>query len=178
MLFCDCSNNSSKEDNIYGVVKHYDYHQKSKHGVPPPPPPPPGFYGHFNFILFDSSKVFCHKRDFIPMLCTGNFDKPEKLALMPDSLITINNNDLIIFLKKSILYETESGRDKILSISSPTDTIRHRGFKIITDYLKANDIRRYLVRNWTEEEKYVSIAKHENKKYDPKKVKWVIGFSE
>jgi hypothetical protein len=178
IFFYNCSNKSAKEDIIYGVVKHYNYHQKSKNGVPPPPPPPPGFYGHLNFILMDSSKVFCHKRDFIPMNCMGDFDKPEKLSLTPDSLITINNNDLLVFLKKSISYETELGRGRVLSISSPMDTIRHRGFKIITDYLKANEIRRYVVRNWTEEEKHVSIAKNENKKYDSKKVKWLAGFSE
>jgi hypothetical protein len=158
-LFCSCSTKSAKEDIIYGVVKHYDYHQKSKNGIPLPPPPPPGFYGHFNFILMDSSRVFCHKKDFFTMCCTCDFSKPEKLSLKPDSMITLKNNELQSFLKKSITYEIELQRGIVISIASPTDTIRHKGFKIITDYLKANNLRRYIVRNWTEEEKSISITK-------------------
>jgi hypothetical protein len=161
ILFWSCSTKSAKEDVIYAVVKHYDYKQKSKNGIPLPPPPPPGFYGHFNFILIDSSKVYFHKIDFLPWCCTCDFSEPEKLSLKPNSLIIIKNNDLQSFLKMSITYDIEIRRETIISVASPTDTIRHRGFKIITDYLKANNIRKYIVRNWTKEEKNVSIAKHE-----------------
>ncbi len=35
---------------------------------------------------------------------------------------------------------------------------------------------RYNIRNWTEEEQFVTTAKIENRKYDPNSIDWKIGF--
>ncbi|GLU54951.1 hypothetical protein Dfri01_44120 [Dyadobacter frigoris] len=63
-------------------------------------------------------------------------------------------------------------------ISSPSDTIKHEGFKIIDDFIRQNNFRYTVIRKWTEEEQYVTAAKIQHIKYDPNTIKWKVGFEQ
>jgi hypothetical protein len=98
------------------------------------------------------------------------------MLMTPDSLNVIKIGRLKEFLKEMVSESIAEDRHFYASISSPTDTIRNRAFKIITDFFSEKKMRYYIIRNWTEEEQYVTEAKIENKIYDPTNVKWKVGF--
>ena len=176
-LLFGCSTRQDKVDEVYYVVKHPMTTTQDTGDVPPPPPPPTTYYGNFNFILLDSSTIYFHSRHIYRFCGTGIDDtKPPRVFLTPDSLTKLNINDLPKFLTTVITDSIASDRHFFASISSPTDTIKNRAFKIITDFFKSKNIRRYNIRNWTEEEQFVTTAKIENKKYNPDSVDWKIGF--
>ncbi len=137
----------------------------------------PMHYGNYNFILFDNSKIYYHYYNILFTLCGvgGDHSKPPFLDLTPDSLQEIKIQDLENFLVSNVKGSKMNGRDPIAVVSSPVDTIRNPAFDIILKYLDEN-FNLYGVRTCTEEEKYVSIAKNSNKKYDPKSIEWKIGF--
>jgi hypothetical protein len=138
---------------------------------------PTFFYGQHNFIIVNSNKIYYHNKYVFHWCGTGiDFTKPSHLYITPDSLIEIRINNLRTFLKKNLVFNNNYSNEKLVSISSSTDTIRNEGLKIIVDYLKHDKEIMYNIRNWTEEEKYVSLAKFKNKKYEPNKIKWKIGF--
>ncbi len=171
-----CATKQDIKDEVYYVVKHPKPNTKD-FGDNPPPPLPITFYGNYNFILLDTSKIFYHQVHQYYTCGTGvDFTKPPKLFLTPDSLREIKIGDLSEFLNNSITDSVARMRHFFASISYPTDTIRNRAFKLITDFFKTKDIRLYNIRNWTEEEKYVTTAKVENKKYNPDSVDWKVGF--
>ena len=89
----------------------------------------------------------------------------------------IRIDSLPSFLEYS--YSKTKNKHKIFfaSISSPKDTIRNKGFVIISNFLHKNNVRNYNVRTWTEEEKFVAISKITNKKYSPDSITWKIGFA-
>jgi hypothetical protein len=128
----------------------------------------------------DTATIYYHKlfdnRDYFWCGTGRDFTKPPRLYLTPDSLIEIKISELPGFLKKSIPDSIARSRHYFASISYPTDTIHNRAFKIIADYFKSQNIIRYNIRNWTEEEQYVITAKIENEKYYPDSVDWKIGF--
>jgi len=101
--------------------------------------------------------------------------KPPLLNLSPGDLREIGINQLPRFLT-AINDSVTNDREFFASISSPTDTIKNRAFKIIRDFLKSRKLNRYIIRNWTEEEEYVTTAKIKNLHYDPKTVDWKVGF--
>ena len=68
------------------------------------------------------------------------------------------------------------GNGYIVSISSPTDTIKNNATKILFNFFKENNIRYVYIRNWTEEEQHVTLAKIKNLRYIPDSIKWKIGF--
>lgn len=138
---------------------------------------PAFFYGQHNFIIVNSNKIYYHNKYVFHWCGTGlDFTKPSHLYITPDSLKEIKINNLGKFLKNKLVFNNIDFNEKLVSISSSTDTIRNKGLKIIVDYLKQDKEILYNIRNWTEEEKYVSLAKFKNKKYEPKKIKWKIGF--
>lgn len=105
-----------------------------------------------------------------------DFTKPPNISLTPNNLAEIKINDLQNFLLRNISDTMVQSQYVTASISSPSDTIRNISYKIITNFFKDKKIRRYVIRNWTEEEHFVTMAKIQNKQYDPSKVDWQIGF--
>lgn len=175
-----CKTTIDKKDEIFYVVKHpTGYNQNTEKKSPPiPPPPPQTFYGNLNFILFDDTTIYFHDKH-IYNTCGYNTDniRPPRMFLEPDSLRKIRIDSLPSFLEYS--YSKTKNKHKIFfaSISSPKDTIRNKGFVIISNFLHKNNVRNYNVRTWTEEEKFVAISKITNKKYSPDSITWKIGFA-
>ncbi|MCP9769079.1 hypothetical protein EGI22_14265 [Lacihabitans sp. LS3-19] len=172
---------STRQDNVievYYIVKHPTITVQDQGDVQPAPPPPPTtFYGNFNFILLENSIFYFNTQQIYSFCGTGIDDtKPPRVFLTPDRLTKINISTLHQFLATSISDSIASDPHFFASISSPTDTIRNQAFKIITEYFKSKKIIRYNIRNWTEEEKYVTTAKIENKKYYPDSIDWKVGF--
>ena len=95
--------------------------------------------------------------------------KPYKLYLTPDSLHELRSEDMHQFLQATIPDSMMNNQRTRVSISSPSDTIRNRAFKIITDHLAAKKISSEYVyiRNWTFEEQAVVTAKMQHLGYDP-----------
>jgi hypothetical protein len=174
VLLFNCSTNHDN-DVVYAIVKH-DTIVKPK-GTEPPQLPKP-FYGNYNFILLDSSKIFYHKKNK-RYSCGYGLDhtRPFHVSLAPKNLTEIKINELEVFLK-SIPDSITSDRHFYASVSSPKDTIKNRAYKIIADFFKSKNIKYYNTRNLTEEEQYVLISKLENKKYDPQSVNWIVGFGD
>ena len=165
-----CSNNN--KDDEYFVIKNPDT-SNTKVILELPR----FFYGHHNFILTNSAQLFYYNNYIFYSCGTGlDLTKPPYLHLTPDSLIEIKEDDLVDFLKDKIYL---NGHLKTpISISSPTDTIRNEALKIIIDFIKPHKAIVYTIRKWTEEEKYVTFCKITNRKYDPKKMNWKIGFDQ
>jgi hypothetical protein len=177
ILFFSCSTKTDKQDEIYFVIKHPDKTVKDTGDIPPPPLPPMMFYGRHNFILADTNRIFYHDNYAFYSCGTGiDFSKPPKLFLSTDSLIEIKIDVLNSFLQKNLPDSMVNDKWVTANISSHTDTIKSKSFKIITDYFKVKNIRRYGIRNWTEEEKFAVTAKIGNKFYDPKSSEFIIGL--
>ncbi len=172
-----CSKKQNTEATVYYVIMPLKPDNQHLLDNPPPPPLPP-FYGQLNFILLDTS-IFFHNNykqtDFSWCGTDQDFTKPPMLGLTPDSLIEIRINELQSFLTNSIPDSLD--RSFFPCISSPTDTIKNKAFKIVTDYFKAKKIRSYNIRNWTEEEKFVVDAKINGKTYNADSIDWKIGFT-
>jgi hypothetical protein len=135
------------------------------------------FYGRHNFILADKNRVFYHDKYVYYSCGTGiDFSKPPRLFLSADSLIEIKFDVLNSFLQKNLPDSMVNDKWVTANISSKTDTIKNKAFKILTDYFKVKNIRRYGIRNWTEEETFAVTAKINNISYDPKSADFVIGF--
>jgi hypothetical protein len=175
-----CSRRQVKKDEVYFIVKHpttINCDTIDDKTPPTPPPPPTTFYGNFNFILIDSSTIYYHKRHIYRFCGTGvDNTRPPNIVLFPELLTKLSIDDLPEFLDTSISESLVTGKYFFASISTPTDTIKNRAFKIITDFFELKKIKQYTIRNWTEEEKFVTTAKIENKKYYPDSVEWKIGF--
>jgi hypothetical protein len=173
-----CVTKQEIKDEIYYVIKHPKPNTQDFGNNPLPPPLPTTFYGNYNFILLDTSKVFYHQVYQNYTCGTGiDFTKPTKLFLTPDSLKEVKINQLPEFLNGVITDSIARTRHFFASISYPVDTIRNRAFKLITDFFKTKNIRQYNIRNWTEEEQYVTTAKVENRKYNPDSINWKVGFA-
>ncbi len=173
-LLFGCSTRQHKVDEIYYVIKHTPTIQDTG-DVPPPPPPPTPYYGDFNFILLDGSVTYFHNKHIYRFCGTGiDHAKPPRVFLIPDHLTKISMADLPHFLTTLISDSIITGQHFFASISSPTDTIRNGAFKIINDFFRSKIP--YSIRNWTEEEHFVTIAKIENKEYNPNLVDWKVGF--
>jgi hypothetical protein len=135
------------------------------------------FYGSSTFILMDSSKVFFHNKRK-DVFCATFLDpsKPPRINLMPDDLKEINVDKLNSFLKIFRDSIDDDGR-LLATIVSPKDTIKHKAFKILTNYFERNGFsKHYSIRKWTEEEEFALTAKIQKKQYHPNLVKWKIGF--
>ena len=176
LLFCSCSYRKDNANRVYCIIQH----QKGeavidKDGMPPLQM---SFYGKYNFILVDTSKIYCHLTNKNYDCGTGlDFTKPVRLFLTPENLSEINIDNLDAFLK-SIPELIISDKHFYISISSPNDTIKNRAFEIIGAFLKSKNITHNSIRNLTEEEQYVLAAKLENRNYNPDTVDWKIGFAE
>jgi hypothetical protein len=184
ILFNSCSRQKNDDNQIYYIIKHkIDVIEFSgdEHSPPPPPPPRAQYYGNSNFILLDSSIYYFYKKNPIHFCGNGvDYTKPPKINLNPDNLRRINLEELSEFLTLTFAFTDSLTYDKnyYVTISSSTDTIKNFGFVIITDFLKSKNIQRYIIRSWTEEEKFVTQAKIQNKKYNADSVDWKVGFDD
>ncbi len=153
-----------RDTGVYYVIKHEDTSAGFRTNII-------NFYWNHNFILLDSSKVFYFNSKPLFTDCgTGiNVTKPIKLYLTPDSLRELRSEDMQQFLQATIPDSMMNNQRTRVSISSPSDTIRNRAFKIITDHLAAKKISSEYVyiRNWTFEEQAVVTAKTQHLGYDP-----------
>jgi hypothetical protein len=178
LLLSSCSRKPAEGDIIYHVIRHEQKNSvENTASIPPPPVLEKPFYGHYNFILLDTSTIFLHERNKHYTCGYGLDDtKPFFLDLTPEDLTEIGISKLETFLQ-SIPDSIISYGFFYASASSPQDTIRNRGYKIISDFFKSKNIR-FNTRNITEEEQYVLAAKLENKKYDPSALEWKVGFGD
>lgn len=140
-------------------------------------PPSVPFYFTHNFIFFDTSKIFYFyghfNYKFINCGVGIDYSKPNKINLLPDSLIELKINNLQEFLKN---LGKVDGIMRAFSVASSTDTIRTRAFSLITNYCKEQKCNWY-PRSWTEEEQYAVTAKINNTPYNSDSVVWEVGFS-
>lgn len=136
------------------------------------------YYGDYNFILLDSSRIFFFKYTKIYgcgtcMESTLKYQhKPPFIDLHPDSLQVIEPKNLKAFLKKIPELTTR----EIVMISSPVDTIRNKNMFVIRDYFKSKKDVLLGIQRTTEEENEVLKAKISGKKYDLKSINWKVGF--
>lgn len=172
-----CSSKKDIEDKVYYIIKHPNKLLIDSSDIPSPPPPPLMYYGQHNFILPDSSRIFYHDNHVFYSCGNGvDFSKPPRLFLAPDSLTEINIDELNTFLKNHIPDTLHNGRWISANISSRLDTIKNAAFKIITDYFKTKGLKRYGIRNWTEEENFSATAKLNKAPYNPKTADFITGF--
>ena len=96
-------------------------------------------------------------------------------GLKPEDFIEIYPDSIETFLSN---YNPDRAIDEkripkfISSISSNTDTIKSIALLQILNYFEKNNLRRFGIRNITEEEFYCLRAKINNTNYDPDSVKW------
>ena len=183
-IFQSCSPQTENKEHVYYIIKHPDTTANFGDDPPPPTPPPAPFYGQLNFILLDTS-IFLHKNYYSPDFSwcgTGkDFSKPPFLHLAPDSLVEIKANELENILAASIPDSIDSYGEWnpfFPCISSPTDSIKNKAFKTLTDSFKRKKVKAYNIRIWTEEERYVTLAKINHKPYDRNSVDWKVGFTQ
>jgi hypothetical protein len=172
MLAISCSNIHKNDTSIYHIIEHkkIDVNDSTPLFIS-------RFYGDYNFILFDSITIYVNQKSVLYFCGTGlDQTKPPFLFLKPEHLIQLKTDSLHLFLKENITDSIYKNGRFSASISSPTDTIKNEGFKIITNYFKANNIFQYEIRRCTEEELYVATAKKTNTKYNKDSVEWKIGF--
>jgi hypothetical protein len=172
IMVISCSNIHKNDTDIYHIIKHKKIEVNDS-----TPLFISKFYGDYNFILFDSTIIYVNQKSVL-YLCGTDLDqtKPPFLFLKPEDLIQLKTDGLKLFLKENITDSIYKNGRFSASISSPTDTIKNEGFKIITNYFKANNIFQYEIRRCTEEELYVATAKKTNTKYNKDSVEWKIGF--
>jgi hypothetical protein len=146
-LLLDCKS-KSKEAIIYHIIKSPQVTTSIL------PPPPVTYYGNYNFILLNNTDVYVHikfdKNDF----GTGIEDlNPPKINLNSNDVIKIEQSNLKKFLE-SMITDSLIKEKPFFSISSPNDTIKNRGFNIISNFLKSKHLQAYTIRTWTDEEKF------------------------
>ena len=175
-LLQSCSTKDSN-NGIYYIINHTSIAEIPRNDSIPPVPPLP-FYGNYNFILLDSSRIFFHSKEK-HYNCGYGLDcsKPFHIFLSAEDLKEIKSENLEQFLKL-IPDSVISGRQFYPTISSPVDTIRNSAYKTIDDFFKSKNIRVYIKRNWTEEEHYVLDAKLKNMPFDYNTADWKIGFGD
>lgn len=146
-----CSTQNNNIDEIYYVIKHST--TTKQYTLEVIPPPPKSYYGEFNFILIDSSTIYFHSKHINTICGTGiNDSNPPRISLKPKDLKKIKIEDFRLFIMNII--SIAKNNDFFASISSPTDTIKNRGFHIIDNFFKSKNIYKYIIRNWTEEERW------------------------
>jgi len=170
-----CSTDKDNSVDFYYVIKHIDTTRQNNEDKFAPPPPPIMFYGQHNFILLNS-QIFYHNNNIIRSCGYGlDLTKPPRLYITPDKLTEIKPSELSMFLKTNIPDSLVNGDNVSAIISSPTDTIKNSSFNIIKEYFVKKNIM-HGIRNLTEEENFALDAKIKNKKYDPQKQNFKIGF--
>ena len=186
-FICGCGTQQEFKKEIQYIIQHPNFKSTavliSENGdttyIPSPPPPPPAYYGTHNFILIGSDQVFFHNRNGPWYWCgTGvDYDKPEKLNLVPANFQQIKLSNLKSFLIDSVSNsEMNDGRKPFVKIAAPQDTIYNPGIKIILKHLKEIELRRFVIRNSTEEENCVINSIIEKKPFDPNTCDYKIGF--
>jgi hypothetical protein len=152
------------------------------HGEPPgydsmPSPPPMSWYGHHNFVLGDSGRIFHHSRQDPGQCFYGDGqNKPPRIHMLPGHFKEIKFESLKVFLMRNVLDTTEEGDTVFATISYRTDTITNPGYTVIKNHFRNTGIKNYLVRNWTEEEKFTLTAGLNKKTYYTDSVEFKIGF--
>jgi hypothetical protein len=133
-------------------------------------PPIVEYYGAENYILYNDTTIYYFKTD-LGFICGTGIESdrmPKRLNLTTDSLVEIKISALEQFISKN-------GNHRMISVSSPTDTVRNKGIWILQNYIKENSLNRF-IRKCTEEEFYVSEAKFRGIDYKPESCEWRIGF--
>ncbi len=172
MFLFSCSNENIKEE--YYVIKDISKNNKKNDSLTTFYPI---FYGKHNFILIDSSKIYYHEYNAIVGCGTGlDSSKPRRLYLSPDSLIEIQFKDLEKFLINKLILKDDLSEKTIVTVSSPTDTIKNRALTILTKHFESKRNILVGIRRCTEEEEYVGYAKLTKTEYKPYLIKWKIGF--
>ncbi|MDB5257784.1 MAG: hypothetical protein JWM14_2479 [Chitinophagaceae bacterium] len=172
IIVLGCSGKQPRTESNYYIIKHPIQKDSSGNKVPTGI-----FYGDHNFILIDSTRIFYHTKNIFRFCGTGiDYTKPPKLSLKPEDLQEITIEELPLFLEKDVTKSMGQNIDAFVSVSSPNDTIKNRAIQIIFKYFTSGKNTRYIVRNCTEEELYVTSAKIANTKYDPTTINWKKGF--
>lgn len=177
ILMLNCSTKKTTHVEPYYVIKQLKSNTAFFGAILLPPLPPSIFYGNYNIILLGKDKIFYHKNNRFYTCATGlDLTKPPRLFLEPASLREIKINDLSAFLNNIFPADSSEAIAFSVVISSQNDTIKNDAFRLIFKQIKEKKIKRYSIRNWTEEEKFVLQAKMENRKYNADTEKWLVGF--
>lgn len=186
-LIISSCNRDIENKKIYYIIQNEN---KPIEDPTDPPPPPLVFYGYFNFIIMDGSSVYFYDKHPSNMNCDDRDGiHPPFLQLYPKEIKKVKLNELNGFLEETysglkqkssfdtLEYEYfRTQRNFFTSISSPKDTITNEALKVIIDFMKKNEFTGYVIRNWTEEEMYVVLAKQNKLTYNPNEIKWDVGF--
>lgn len=138
------------------------------------------YYGDYNFILSDSSRIFFFKYTKVEgcgtcMESSVKYHlKPPFIRLHPESIEEIEPKNLKAFLRKMPVLKSK----EIIMISSPVDTIRNKNMFVIRDFFKSKKGVIVGIQRSTEEENEVLKAKISGKKYDMNTINWKVGFRE
>lgn len=139
----------------------------------------PHYYGIHNFILYNDSTIYYHSSEIFRHCGTGiDYTKPPFIGITPIRLKKIKLNDLLFQLSQKGKIKSRNFSESLVTISTPTDTIKNSAFPIICFYFKGNDDFVVGVRRCTEEEEVVAKAKFTNSPFDPITHKWKNGFDE
>ncbi|KAA9326062.1 hypothetical protein [Adhaeribacter soli] len=189
--FLRCNSNKGEKQKFYYIIKHPDLEQPSEVETleingetvfisqPKPPRLFPFFYGNYNFILIGSNQIFYHnKRGPIYFCGTGvDFSRPERLDLTPEDFSQIKLSNLERFLRDSISTDTlKDGREAIVKIASPKDTIFNPALDVIVKHIKKKGLKRWQIINSTEEENCVINSITEKKPYNLANCDFKFGF--
>lgn len=128
-----------------------------------------GFYYNYNLIIDTSDVCYFYQYEMKYRGCFSDEcdDKiPALINLSPSQMVVIPNACLENFLDANLI-NTHLSKHKILSVSSPVDTIRQQSFKLIADYVKKkHGSVLCCIRLMTEEEQNVLYCKKNNIDYD------------
>lgn len=127
-----------------------------------------GFYYNYNLIIDTSDVCYFYQCEIKHKGCSSDdLDNkiPDLINLSPSQMVVIPNACLEEFLDANLM-NTHLNKYKILSVSSPVDTIRQQSFKLIADYVKKKHGSVLCgIRLMSEEERNVLYCKKNNIDY-------------
>ena len=184
LIFTSC-----RKENINNIKKEYYIISKEdsinkKNGIPPPPSAPPDLKWYSNTVfIIGTDKVYIYQTEKIERRGKNEiyeYSNPNYIGLKPGNLITIENENLLAFLKDNNeifeLTEKQEGRMTFFYIASVEDTIKNPAFYDL-EKMVSNERKTYhMVRKTTEEENFVLDRKREKKPFYPENYKWSTNF--
>ena len=147
-----CSNQTADKEKIEYIIGIEKDPSPEPFDPTEPPPPPVPFYGPINLILTEKSGIYVHR--VFPVYHMDYDDKRAmQVALTKWDIIKVSLEKLPQFLSEE--YEnvnSDTYRQYITCIKSPSDTIRNEAFPIIVEFFKKKKFDGYIIRKWVDQE--------------------------
>jgi hypothetical protein len=131
------------------------------------------YYGHNNFIIDDSSKIYYYAYRFTPGCGTDkDYAKPPFIGLLPHQLIELDETEIDGFIKLNVAPRTDYM--KLIIVASSRDTFKSKAIdSLFSKVLTNNDRKLIVIRRMTEEEKIVlKHKKSGDPYYSPSDIEW------